>query len=425
MRLHDTVRGEVVPFEPGPEVSMYVCGITPYDATHLGHAFTYLTFDLVVRRLEDLGHEVHMVRNVTDVDDSILPKARELKVDYQALAAVEMAHFEADMEALNMRPAAVEPWATETIDEMHDLIQRLSDNGHTYTVDGTTYFDVSTSENFGSLSGYDEATMRDLAAERGGHPDDPRPVNNVVPAWDLVCGQMAAVGLLAAERRRLLEGVGDLVTLALADVALATVGMLGNLAEAEVLGTQRDAVGNDLYGAYGSDFPTVDGRRVMVVAISPKQWRGLQAATGTTDEVAALAGELGVDFADEGERYLARDRLRQLFTPWFAGRTLDEVAGVLDAEGVCWGPYRTFLEMLDEDPRCSTANPLFAALDQPGVGRHLVPGSPLAFAGNDDRGSATAPRLGEHTEQVLADDLGLGAAEVTALVDRGVVATAG
>jgi 2-methylfumaryl-CoA isomerase len=152
---------------------------------------------------------------------------------------------------------------------------------------------------------------------------------------------------------------------------------------------------------------------------------GLQAATGTTDEVAALAGELGVDFADEGERYLARDRLRQLFTPWFAGRTLDEVAGVLDAEGVCWGPYRTFLEMLDEDPRCSTANPLFAALDQPGVGRHLVPGSPLAFAGNDDRGSATAPRLGEHTEQVLADDLGLGAAEVTALVDRGVVATAG
>ncbi|MBQ91051.1 MAG: 2-methylfumaryl-CoA isomerase [Acidimicrobiaceae bacterium] len=258
-----------------------------------------------------------------------------------------------------------------------------------------------------------------------GHPDDPRPVNNVVPAWDLVCGQMAAVGLLAAERRRLLEGVGDLVTLALADVALATVGMLGNLAEAEVLGTQRDAVGNDLYGAYGSDFPTADGRRVMVVAISPKQWRGLQAATGTTDEVAALAGELGVDFADEGERYLARDRLRQLFTPWFAARTLDEVAGVLDAEGVCWGPYRTFLEMLDEDPRCSTANPLFAALDQPGVGRHLVPGSPLAFAGNDDRGSATAPRLGEHTEQVLAEDLGLGAAEVSALVDRGVVATAG
>ena len=256
-----------------------------------------------------------------------------------------------------------------------------------------------------------------------GHADDPRPVNNVVPAWDLVCGQMAAVGLLAADRRRILEGVGDLVTLALADVALATVSMLGSLAEAQLLGTQREAIGNDLYGAYGSDFPTGDGRRVMVVAISPKQWRGLQSATGTTDAVEALADELGVDFVDEGERYLARDRLGGLFGPWFAARTLAEVASGLDAEGVCWGPYRTFIEMVDEDQRCSTVNPLFADLDQPGVGRHLVCGSPLAFAGVEGRGAATAPRLGEHTEQVLADDLGLGATEIGSLVDRGVVAT--
>ena len=195
MRLHDTVRDEVVPFEPGPEVSMYVCGITPYDATHLGHAFTYLTFDLVIRRLEDLGHSVRMVRNVTDVDDSILPKARELKVDYRSLAAVEMAHFDADMEALNMRPASVEPWATLSIEPMLDLIQRLSDAGHTYTVDGTTFFDVSTDADFGSLSGYDEDTMLSLAAERGGHPDDPRhrnpldfvlwqPSANDEPAWN-------------------------------------------------------------------------------------------------------------------------------------------------------------------------------------------------------------------------------------------------
>ncbi len=278
--------------------------------------------------------------------------------------------------------------------------------------DGTTAVDYTVN----CAMGYPSAT---------GHADDPRPVNNVVPAWDLMCGQMAAVGLLAADRRRILEGVGDLVTLALADVALATVGMLGALAEAELLGTQREPIGNDLYGAYGSDFTTGDDRRVMVVAISPKQWRGLQAATGTTDEVSALAEELGVDFANEGERYLARDRLGDLFGPWFAARTLDEVAAGLDAEGVCWGPYRTFLELVAEDPRCSTANPLFADLDQPGVGRHLVPGSPLAFAGVDDRGAATAPRLGEHTEQVLADDLGLGATEIGSLIDRGVVATAG
>jgi len=257
-----------------------------------------------------------------------------------------------------------------------------------------------------------------------GHSDDPRPVNNVVPAWDLMCGQMAAVGLLAADRHRTRTGEGQTVTLALADVALATVAMLGNLAEAEVLGTERARLGNDLYGAYGRDFPTGDGRRVMVVAISPKQWRGLQTATGTAGEVGALAERLGVDFGDEGARFDARDALGEVFAPWFAQRTLAEAAAALDAEGVCWGPYRTVTQMLAEDPRCSTANPLFAELDQPGVGRHLVPGSALVFGGaaGVDRGAATAPGLGEHTEQILADDLGLGSAEIGDLVDRGVVA---
>ena len=180
------------------------------------------------------------------------------------------------------------------------------------------------------------------------------------------------------------------------------------------------------YGAYGSDFPTVDGRRVMVVAISPKQWRGLQAATGTTEAVEALADDLGLDFADEGDRFAAREGLGELFAPWFGARTLAEAAEALDGHGVCWGPYRTFRQLVDEDPRCSTANPLFSMLDQPGVGTHLVPGSPLAFGGPDavDRGAATAPALGEHTEQVLGDDLGLSPAEVGALIDRGAVATA-
>ena len=126
MRLYDTARGEVVPFEPGPTASIYVCGITPYDATHLGHAFTYLTFDLVVRRLEDLGHEVRMVRNVTDVDDSILAKARELDVDHLELAAREMELFHSDLAALDLRPATAEPTATGSIDGMLDLIGHLN-----------------------------------------------------------------------------------------------------------------------------------------------------------------------------------------------------------------------------------------------------------------------------------------------------------
>ncbi len=180
VRLYDTARRAVVPFEPAPppaEVRIYVCGITPYDSTHLGHANTYLAYDLLMRRLEDLGHPVRMVRNITDVDDSILPKARELGVDFLELAAAETARFHCDMEDLNTRPAAAEPKATEWVAEMVDLIEQLHAGGHAYTVEGTTWFDVSTWPNYGSLGGYDGDTMVALAAERGGTPDDARQRN--------------------------------------------------------------------------------------------------------------------------------------------------------------------------------------------------------------------------------------------------------
>ena len=123
---------------------MYVCGITPYDSTHLGHAATYLTYDILTRRLEELGHEVRMVRNVTDVDDSILPKARELGIPYLELAEAEITRFRSDMDALGMRPPIAEPRATETIDEIVSIVERLLDSGHAYLTHGTAYFDVST-----------------------------------------------------------------------------------------------------------------------------------------------------------------------------------------------------------------------------------------------------------------------------------------
>ena len=173
INLYCTARRAVVPFEPDHLVRMYVCGITPYDSTHLGHAATYLTYDLLIRRLESLGHEVHMVRNVTDVDDSILPKARELGVPYLELAEQEIARFRADMEALEMRPPIAEPRATETIDEIISIVERLLDSGHAYLTHGTAYFDVSTFPNFGSLSHYPEDQMVRLARARGGNPDDP------------------------------------------------------------------------------------------------------------------------------------------------------------------------------------------------------------------------------------------------------------
>ena len=177
VQLFDTARGEVVPFEPGHEVKMYVCGITPYDSTHLGHANTYLTYDLLIRRLEDLGHEVKLVRNITDVDDSILPKARELGVDFLELAAEETARFHGDMIALNTRPVFAEPHATKWVAEMVELVETLEAKGHTYVVDGTVFFDVRTFDSFGAMSGYDESTMVEYATERGGHPDDPRQRN--------------------------------------------------------------------------------------------------------------------------------------------------------------------------------------------------------------------------------------------------------
>ncbi len=189
MRLYDTARDAIVAFDCGPEVDIYVCGITPYDSTHLGHANTYLTYDLLVRRLEDRGHSVRVVRNITDVDDSILPKARSLGVDFLELAAAETARFNEDMQALATRPVFAEPRATHWVAEMVEFIQRLEARGHTYTVDGVVFFDVSTFEGFGSLSGYSEAAMLTYAAERGGHPDDPRQRNPL----DFVLWQSSAL----------------------------------------------------------------------------------------------------------------------------------------------------------------------------------------------------------------------------------------
>ena len=173
LRLYDTARREIVPFNPPHTVRMYVCGITPYDSTHLGHAAQFLTYDLLIRRLEELGHEVRMVRNITDVDDSILPKARELGVPYLELAAAETARFRSDMAALEMRPPVAEPRATEAVPKIIDCVGRLLDKGNAYISGGSVYFDVSTFPDFGKLSHYPEDRMIKLARSRGGNPDDP------------------------------------------------------------------------------------------------------------------------------------------------------------------------------------------------------------------------------------------------------------
>ena len=173
MRLYDTARRAVVPFEAGRVVRMYTCGITPYDSAHLGHAATYLAYDVLQRRLRDLGHDTHCVRNVTDVDDDILRKARELGVHYLDLAAEEVSRFDADMAALGLLPAFSEPRATSAIPDILGFIGMVLESGHAYQAGGAVYFDVSSFGPFGQVSHLDRATMLELAAERGGNPDDP------------------------------------------------------------------------------------------------------------------------------------------------------------------------------------------------------------------------------------------------------------
>ena len=195
MQLYDSARRGVFTLEAGPTVTMYSCGITPYDAAHLGHAFVYLSFDVLQRRLRDAGHVTRCVRNVTDVDDDILRKARELGVNYLDLAAQEMTKFDRDMQLINLLAVFSEPRATGAIPEILTLIGRTFDMGVAYEVDGWVYFEVSKFPRFGQVSHESRDAMLELAAIHGGRPDDPKkrdPLDFVLwqpsledePAWE-------------------------------------------------------------------------------------------------------------------------------------------------------------------------------------------------------------------------------------------------
>lgn len=249
------------------------------------------------------------------------------------------------------------------------------------------------------------------------------PVNHVLPAWDLTCGLQAAFALLSAYVDRLRTGKGRHMTLALSDMGLAVVSHLGMLGEAEK-GVARRACGNDLFGGFGRDFATADGRRIMIVALTLKQWKALQKATGLEAAVAALASGLGENLDDEECRYRHRAAIAGLVGPWCAHRSLAAIASAFDAAGVCWGPYQTFRQLLDEDRRASDANPLWSPVEHPGLGLLRTAGSPVAVEGAVRLAAGRAPVLGEHTEEVLCGVLGLPGHAVAGLVDRAVVAPA-
>jgi 2-methylfumaryl-CoA isomerase len=248
------------------------------------------------------------------------------------------------------------------------------------------------------------------------------PVNHVLPAWDIAAGLYLATALLVAERHRVRTGEGQEVVAALSDVMLAMVGHLGYVGDVHINGHARPAIGNDLYGSFGRDFATADSRRIIVIALTPRQWRAMGRATGLTEKLAMVGELMEVDLDTETGRYEARDAIAALLARWCAGKTLEEIRAVFAGTGVLWGPFQDFVELVRDDPRCSPANPLFAAVEQPGIGRYPMPGLPFDFGAAPREPTSPAPRLGEHTDLVLTEVLGLSSVEIGRLHDDGIVA---
>ena len=248
------------------------------------------------------------------------------------------------------------------------------------------------------------------------------PVNHVLPAWDLLAGAYAAFVLLAAERQRRDTGRGQEVRVPLSDLAIASLGHLGQIAEV-LQGGGRPRMGNALYGAFGRDFCTRDGARLMIVAITARHWSGLVESLNLSREVAALEAELGVSFKTiEGSRFEHRDRLFPLVEAAVARLSVAEAGALFDKNGVCWSQYRTLRQALTEDPRLSPDNPLFAPLDQPSGLRYPAPGAAATFEERQRLPLTRAPHLGEHSDEILAAWLGLSAGEIGRLHDQGLIA---
>ena len=253
-------------------------------------------------------------------------------------------------------------------------------------------------------------------------PERRTPVNHVLPAWDAIAGLNLALAILAAERHRRLSGEGQLVKMALSDLAFAMCGHLGYIQEAQINQQERSAYGNYLYGAYGSDFDTKDGRQIYIVVVTNRMWTELAKATGLSQALADLAQQKNLDFHKEGDRFKASDEISALLRPWCAARILEEIEQLFSGTGVCWGPYQSFMQMLQEDPRCSTANPMFSELEQPGIGTYLVPGSAVNYGAFPRQVPKRAPVLGEHTDEILSEDLGMSDGEIGQLRDANIVA---
>jgi len=297
----------------------------------------------------------------------------------------------------------------------------LSDDSLRAHREDLIYLNLTGDRHGGSALDYTVNNKVGLPYLTGNSPDG-EPINAPLPAWDLIAGQHIALGLLAAERHRLRTGKGQFVKLALADVALATMGHLGYIGEVMLNGTERGPIGNHIYGTFGRDFQTRDGNRVMIVGVSPNQWQNIVKLTGQEQTLAQLGESMGLDFNREGDRYSGREAIGKLLEPWFAKRDFAPLTQQLESAGVCWGKYQTVSELVHTDIDCSSNNPLFEHIEQPGVGEYLMPQNPLGFTAADRHPVRPAPRLGQHTDEILAGILGLGSGEIGRYHDAGIIA---
>jgi 2-methylfumaryl-CoA isomerase len=254
--------------------------------------------------------------------------------------------------------------------------------------------------------------------------EDPRPVNHVLPAWDLLTGAYAAFALLAAVRRRDAIGLGGEVRLPLSDIAMGSAANLGRVAEVLYQGHDRERLGNAVIGTIGRDFVSRDGVRFMLVAINERQWQGLVKALDLAGSLAQVEAERGVSFAgDESTRFRNRDAIFALLETAIGAIDHADLAAQLDAHGVVHGAYQTMVEAV-HDPRLVTANPMFAASsDNPSGFAYPAAGAFATMPGLERKPAAAAPHLGQDSEAVLADVLGLPAGEIARLIDSGIVGT--
>ncbi|HRE34878.1 MAG TPA: CoA transferase, partial [Sphingopyxis terrae] len=249
----------------------------------------------------------------------------------------------------------------------------------------------------------------------------PEPVNHVLPAWDLLTGAYAAFALLAAIQRRSVSGEGGEVRIPLSDVAIGTVANLGGIAEVLYSGENRPRLGNAVYGLFGRDFVTRDGKRTMIVVVTPRQWANLIAALNLGDAIARIESERRVSFAkDDGLRFDHRDALYPLFEQAIAARDHADLAVAFDAGGIVHSPYRTMLDAV-QDPALVANNPIFGAAQNPSGFAYPAAGAFATIPQAERQPPRPAPLNGQHSEEVLTSRLSLSSGEIARLIDAGIV----